>query len=154
VRLWPTTRNSVTGDRQPATPHVYDRGVIDKLAWIHIKDGRMLAARSRGKDAWFLPGGKRESGESDEQALVREVREELTVALHDMRPAGIFEAQAHGRDEGVMVRMTCFTADYTGTLRPAAEIEEMAWLTYADRDRVSLVGQQVMDWLKSRGELR
>jgi 8-oxo-dGTP pyrophosphatase MutT (NUDIX family) len=128
--------------------------MIDKLAWIHIKDGRMLAARSRGKDAYFLPGGKRESGESDEQALMREVREELTVALEDMRPAGIFEAQAHGRDEGVTVRMTCFTADYSGELRPAAEIEEIAWLTYADRDRVSLVGRQIMDWLHERGELQ
>jgi len=127
--------------------------MIDKLAWIHIKDGRMLAARSRGKDAYFLPGGKRESGESDEQALMREVREELTVALEDMRPAGIFEAQAHGREEGVIVRMTCFTADYSGELQPAAEIEEIAWLTYADRDRVSLVGRQIMDWLHERGEL-
>jgi 8-oxo-dGTP pyrophosphatase MutT (NUDIX family) len=130
--------------------------VIDKLAWIQIKDGRLLAARSCGKDVYFVPGGKREGGESDEQALTREVLEELTVAVNadSLRLLHVFEAQAHGRDEGVTVRMTCFTGDYIGSLQPAAEIEKIAWLAYADRDRVSLVMQQIMDWLHERGELQ
>ena len=129
---------------------------IDKLAWIHINDGRLLAARSRGKDAFFLPGGKRESGESDEEALIREVREELTVALNrdTLRPLHVFEAQAHGQPEGVVVRMTCFTGDYSGTLQPSAEIEEIAWLTYADRERMSLVMRNIVDWLRDRGEMQ
>ncbi|MDQ3403632.1 MAG: DNA mismatch repair protein MutT, partial [Actinomycetota bacterium] len=38
--------------------------IIDKVAWIRIERGRMLCARSRGKDAYYLPGGKREHGES------------------------------------------------------------------------------------------
>ena len=129
---------------------------IDKLAWIHINDGRLLAARSRGKDAFFLPGGKRESGESDEEALIREVREELTVSLDrdTLQPLHVFEAQAHGQPEGVVVRMTCFTGDYSGTLQPSAEIEEIAWLTSADRERMSLVTRNIVDWLRSRGEMQ
>lgn len=103
---------------------------IDKLAWIYIKDRKILSTRSKGKDAWYIPGGKRETGESDQQALIREVREELTV---DLIPATItylntFKAQAHGKPEGVFVQMTCYTADYKGELVPSAEIEEMAWL--------------------------
>lgn len=130
--------------------------MIDKLAWIHIRDGRLLAARSRGRDVYFVPGGKRESGESDEQALTREVREELSVTLaaDTLRLLGVFEAQAHGQADGVTVRMTCFTGDYNGELRPAAEIEEIAWLDHADRDRVSLVMQNIIDWLHERGELQ
>lgn len=130
--------------------------MIDKLAWIHIRDGRLLAARSRGRDVYFVPGGKRESGESDEQALAREVREELSVTLDadTLRLLGVFEAQAHGQPEGVTVRMTCFTGDYNGELRPAAEIEEIAWLNHADRDRVSLVMRNIIDWLHERGELQ
>ncbi|MFA0122432.1 NUDIX hydrolase, partial [Vibrio sp. 10N.261.48.A2] len=42
--------------------------VIDKLAWIFIKDGKLLMVRSKGKELFYLPGGKREAGESDEQA--------------------------------------------------------------------------------------
>lgn len=123
--------------------------MIDKLAWVHIEDGRVLAARSRGRDLFFLPGGKRESGESDEAALIREIREELSVELDaaTLRPVGVFEAQAHGQPEGVNVRMTCFTAAYSGALQPAAEIEEIAWLAYADRERLSLVARIIVDAL-------
>lgn len=126
--------------------------VIDKLAWIHIHDGRLLAVRSRGKDAFFLPGGKRETGESDEQALVREVEEELSVRLRPetLRPLHVFEAQAHGQPAGVLVRMTCFTGEYTGELRAAAEIEEVAWLDHRDRERMSLVTRIIVDWLREQ----
>lgn len=122
---------------------------IDKLAWVQIEHGRLLAARSRGRDLFFLPGGKRESGESDEAALIREIREELSVELDPatLRLLGVFEAQAHGQPDGVNVRMTCFTGTYSGALRPAAEIEEIAWLSYADRDRLSLVAQIIADAL-------
>jgi 8-oxo-dGTP diphosphatase len=125
---------------------------IDKLAWIHIRDRRVLGARSRGRDVYFVPGGKRENGESDAQALIREIREELSVALdaRTLRPLHVFEAQAHGKPEGTMVRMTCYTGDFEGTLQPAAEIEEVAWLTYGDRERVSLVTQIIFDWLHER----
>ena len=121
--------------------------VIDKLAWIHIKDGRLLGARSRGKDVYFIPGGKREAGESDAQALIREVQEELSVRLRPetLRPAGVFEAPAHGREEGVVVRLTCYSGDYAGEIEPAAEIDEIAWLTHDDRERMSLVTQMIVD---------
>jgi 8-oxo-dGTP diphosphatase len=128
---------------------------IDKLAWIHLVDGRLLAARSRNKDVYFIPGGKREEGESDVDALSREIREELSVELQPdtIRLLGVFEAQAHGRDEGVMVRMTCYTGEYHGKLQPAAEIEEIAWLSYADRDQLSLVAQIIADSLNEQGLL-
>jgi len=130
--------------------------LIDKLAWIRIDEGRILAARSRGRDVYFLPGGKREPGESDEEALVREVSEELSVALKrdTLRLLHVFEAQAHGKPEGVLVRMTCFTGDYDGELQPASEIEEIAWLTHADRERMSLVMQNIVDWLREQRLVR
>jgi 8-oxo-dGTP diphosphatase len=54
---------------------------IDKVAWIRLEDGKVLSTRSRGKEAYYIPGGKREPGETDVQALVREIREELDVAI-------------------------------------------------------------------------
>lgn len=128
---------------------------IDKIAWIHLVDGRVLSTRSHGRDAFYLPGGKREAGESDVETLVREIREELTVAIDPSTatPAGVFEDQAHGHAEGVRVRMSCYTASYEGTLLPASEIAELAWLGYADRFRVSPVDQQIFDHLHATGRL-
>jgi 8-oxo-dGTP diphosphatase len=48
-----------------------------------LRDGCLLAARRTEPPAlaggWELPGGKVEPGETDEEALVREIREELGV---------------------------------------------------------------------------
>ncbi|MEU9831578.1 NUDIX domain-containing protein [Streptosporangium sp. NPDC048047] len=129
--------------------------LIDKVAWIRLEDGRALSTRSRGKDVYYFPGGKREAGESDAQTLAREITEELTVTILPDTVAllGAYEAQAHGHPEGTVVRMTCYTGDYHGTLTAAAEIEEVAWLSYADRDRVSPVDRLIFDDLRAAGWL-
>lgn len=129
---------------------------VDKLAWVHLKDGKILMTRSRGKDVWYIGGGKREQGESDEEALMREVKEEFSVdmMLETIRHLGIFEAQAHGKSEGTMVRMTCYTGEYRGTLAPGAEIEELMWFTYGDRERTAPVDKIIFDWLKERGMIQ
>jgi 8-oxo-dGTP diphosphatase len=52
-----------------------------------------------------------------------------------------------------MVRMTCYTGDYRGTPAPSSEIEEVVWLSYADRDKVSTVDQLIFDDLKASGRV-
>lgn len=42
---------------------------MDKIAFIELEDGKVLETLSKGKDTWYIPGGKRIQGESDEQAL-------------------------------------------------------------------------------------
>ncbi|WP_424183921.1 NUDIX hydrolase [Actinokineospora sp. G85] len=128
---------------------------IDKIAWIRLESGKILSTRSRGKDVYYIPGGKREPGETDIQTLIREIHEELAVAIAPASAVrvGTFHAQAHGHATGVAVRMTCYSADYQGTLTPSSEIEELIWLTYADRDRVSPVDQLIFDHLHQTGQL-
>ncbi|MGW3890134.1 NUDIX hydrolase [Micromonospora chokoriensis] len=129
---------------------------IDKVAWILIEDGRVLSTRSEGEDVWYLPGGKREPGETDLETLRREVHEELSVDV-DVRGAvhiGTFTAQAHSHAAGITVRMTCYRAGYRGQLQPASEIAEMAWLGYADRHRTSAVDQIIFDHLLAEDLLR
>jgi len=123
--------------------------IIDKIAWIHIANGQILCARSKGKDTYYLPGGKREAGETDEETLAREIVEEISVQIKSETVSyfGSFEAEAQGKAEGVTVKMTCYIADFEGTLAPASEIEELSWLSYKDRDRVSVVTQIIFDKL-------
>lgn len=127
--------------------------LIDKLAWIHIQNRKILSTRSKGKDAWYIPGGKREQGETDIQALIREVKEELDV---DLLPGTIsyletFSAQAHGKPEGVFVQMTCYKGDYQGNLKPSSEIEEIKWLTSdTDPKLLSPVDIIIFTYLKEK----
>ena len=57
---------------------------INVVAAVICKDGKFLATQ-RGygefKDWWEFPGGKIEPGESPEQALCREIKEELRVKI-------------------------------------------------------------------------
>ncbi len=126
--------------------------IIDKLAWIEIRDQQILSTLSKGKTVYYLPGGKREPGESDATALIREIQEELSVDLlpESLQHLGNFEAQAHGHPEGVVVKMQCYTGDYQGELKASAEIESFAWLGYEDRSKVSPVDKIIFDWLHER----
>lgn len=128
---------------------------IDKLAWLQVVDRRVLAARTRGRPRAYLPGGKREAGESDAAALVREVREELGVELDpaSIRFAARFRAPADGQPQGVHVSLTCYRATAIGKPAPCAEIEELVWLTQADRPHCSAAGRLALDWLAQRGEI-
>ena len=128
---------------------------IDKLAWFHFRDRRVLGVRSQGNDTYYLPGGKRDQGESDHEALIREIREELSV---DLLPATIqyaatFTAQAHGKHDGVLVKVTCYFADFTGKMKADAEIEEVIWLTHYDKDKCSAAAKLILDWLKSEAHI-
>ncbi len=129
--------------------------MIDKLAWIEIKNGKILSTKSYGKEKYYIPGGKREHGESDIQALTREISEELQVQLipESIRYMGTFEAQADSHPEGILVKMTCYRAEYTGELKASAEIERMEWLSYSDLDSVSAVDKIIFKQLKEQGEL-
>ena len=125
---------------------------IDKLALIEIRDRKILETKSRGKDTWYIPGGKRESGEGDAEALIREIKEELGVAIDPATIVhyGTFEAQAHGKPEGTIVRMTCYQAKFAGELTPSAEVEIMEWFDYSKKSLTSPVDHLIFDDLKAK----
>ncbi|GAA3589644.1 NUDIX domain-containing protein [Nonomuraea rosea] len=131
-----------------------DDGMREKVAWILLRDQRVLVTRNRGRELFYFPGGKREPGESDDQTLVREIDEELQAAIDagSMVHFGTFEIPAGHPAHGPF-RMICYTAGHRGELIPSQEIEEKAWFRHADRDRVTAVDAMVFDALHERGLL-
>lgn len=129
---------------------------IDKIAYIHIKNKKVLVALSKGKDAWYIPGGKREKGETDKHALIREVKEELSVNLIEetIKHYGVFEAQAHEKPKGIMVRMTCYTAEFDGKLIPSGEIDKIDFFSYSQKFLTAPVDHLIFDDLKAKGLIK
>ena len=129
--------------------------IIDKLAWIEIVNKKILSTKSFGKNKYYIPGGKREYDETDEQALSREIKEELSVELNSdtLKFIGVFQAHAHGHSADTFVKMTCYAASYTGLLKANSEIEEIIWLSYSNKNKISEVDKLIFDFLKERNML-
>ena len=130
-----------------------NQDTIDKVSLIHIKEKKILVTLSKGKDTWYQPGGKREKGETDIQTLIRELKEELSVVIipSTIKFYGTFRAQAHGKPEGVIVQMKCYTAEFNGEPSPSQEIERFDYFPYSRKMETSAVDHLIFDDLKEKG---
>ena len=130
---------------------------IDKIAFIYIKNGKILSTLSKGKDTYYIPGGKREIDETDEETLIRECKEELSIEIkkNTIKYYGTFKAQAHGKSEGIIVKMTCYMAEFDGKLQANSEIQEMRWLDYSNLDvKISPVDKLIFKDLYDKGLIK
>jgi 8-oxo-dGTP pyrophosphatase MutT (NUDIX family) len=123
---------------------------IRKVAWLHVVDRRLLCARSHGKALYYVPGGKPEADEDDITAVIREIREELAVALipGSIADAGRVEAPADGRDDATVV-IRLFTARHAGDPAPHQEIAELRYLAAADADSASAATRIILSRLQA-----
>ena len=94
-----------------------------------IQDGDRIFATQRGygdfKDWWEFPGGKMEAGETPEQALVREIREELSADIKVGKLLHTVEwdyPQFH-------LTMHCFMCSLVADAMHLNEHEAAKWLT-------------------------
>lgn len=100
---------------------------IEVFAAIIHQDGRILATQ-RGygewKGMWEFPGGKMEAGETEEEAIVREIREELCVDIRVERKVCTVEydyPQFH-------LRMHCFWCSIACGELELKEHQSARWL--------------------------
>ena len=103
---------------------------IHKAGGIIIKDRRALVTRTEGKTTFINPGGKLEPGATVEQALFRELQEELGIEVReaDIEPFGTYFAQA-AYQEDKRLRMDVFLVkSWRGDIEPGAEIDEVRWV--------------------------
>ncbi|WP_433302977.1 NUDIX hydrolase [Actinoplanes sp. CA-030573] len=127
---------------------------IIATAWVCVRDRHVLVVRPGYTDAFYLPGGKPEEGETYAEAAAREVREEVGIVVDpaDLEPFTEIVAPAHNRPPGTVVRLICFTGGGDGQEpAAAAEIGEIAWFTAHDRRRCAPAIQLLVDELAGRG---
>jgi 8-oxo-dGTP pyrophosphatase MutT (NUDIX family) len=101
---------------------------IIKAGLCLMRSGKVLLARSEGDLHFQIPGGKIEPGETDLQALVREIKEELALSLDAEQATYLdtFAAPAAGRTN-VLVEVRLYEADITVEPQASSEIAELIW---------------------------
>ncbi len=108
---------------------------IEVVAAIIHHDGKILATQ-RGygdfKDGWEFPGGKIESGETAEQAIVREIQEELNVTIVPEKLVTTVECDY----PKFHLTMHCFLSSIKEGHVALLEHEAMKWLAKDELDSV------------------
>ena len=109
---------------------------INVVAAVIMKEGKVFATQ-RGygefKDGWEFPGGKVEAGESPEEALCREIREELEVEVNvgDLIDTIEYDYPAFH------LSMKCYACTIAGGSPHLLEHEAARWLTAVQLDSVA-----------------
>jgi 8-oxo-dGTP pyrophosphatase MutT (NUDIX family) len=105
-----------------------------------VRDGRLLLVQCTPPGEppfWVLPGGGREAGESDAEAVAREVREELGVMVD---VGAVLDDVPADPPDGTYTRWRTFACRLLGGEPVAcgndggAELTAVRWLPLADRD--------------------
>lgn len=128
---------------------------IYKSAGVLLRDRQLLVTRSKGKDFFIAPGGKRETGETAREALQRELREELQIDIDptSLETLGTFHALATGHED-VHLKMDVFIVpNWDGEITPAAEVAEVRWINSllpTDMNLGSIFHHDVIPLLKGR----
>ena len=101
---------------------------VEVVAAIIRKDERIFATQ-RGygdfKGWWEFPGGKMESGETPEEALLREIREELEIEIRIDR----FLCTVEWDYPQFHLTMHCYFCSLLGEAPHLTEHEAARWLT-------------------------
>ena len=124
--------------------------VVAALIW----DGdRFLACQRPANKArgllWEFVGGKVEPGETREQALIRECREELAITV---RVDDIFMEVTHEYPD-LTVHLTLFHAAIADVTPQMLEHNDLRWVTIQEMDELAFcpADEVILDELRRRG---
>ena len=135
----------------------YELAGIETIArGVCIQNGKVLLCRAKGGSTSYLPGGHIEFGETGQQALVREIQEEMGVAATAGTLLGVVENQfqQHGKPHAeINLVYRLFLPEST----PATAKEdwiEFEWRDLSDLDAANLLPVEMGKFLVPEVPLR
>lgn len=126
---------------------------LNVVAAIIKKDNKILATkRGYGEfiNMWEFPGGKIEANETKEEALIREIKEELDCTIKPTKFALNLEYQY----PTFYLKMSCFEAIITEGTPKLLEHNDAKWLAKDELDDVNWIPADIeaVDYLKKTME--
>lgn len=107
---------------------------LPTVGLISVFDQKILLAYSKNKEAWYLPGGKVDEGEGNVEALIREIKEELSVELDKSHIEYYchISAVAYGEYPALMMEQECYLYPLTTTFKASHEIGGLRYFSYEE----------------------
>lgn len=126
---------------------------IEVVAAVIVDNGRIFATQ-RGygdwKDWWEFPGGKIEKGENPEEALQREIREELATEINIVQLLQTVEYTY----PTFHIKMHCYICSISKGKLTLLEHEAARWLEAQELDRVNWLPADMLVMSKVKGILQ
>ena len=102
-------------------------GEIRKAGALILRNKKILIVRPKEKPYFINPGGKYEAGESDEDCLKRELKEELNVELASNKRYKDYRMDKAAHSDNSLL-LELYLAEIKGEPMPSSEIGEIEWL--------------------------
>jgi len=128
--------------------------MVNKSAAIVIKNRSVLYLRKRGFLFYILPGGKIEKGETEQEALEREIMEELQSRIKIMSKIGVIQGKGFNKslDKLETIRLSLYRARLIDKVKLSREIFDKAFIKHKNIHHYLLtpVGIRTIEFLHDK----
>ncbi|WP_209122198.1 (deoxy)nucleoside triphosphate pyrophosphohydrolase [Alkalihalobacillus sp. BA299] len=130
---------------------------IEVVGAVIINESNQILCALRSKtmsmpNHWEFPGGKIEKGENKEEALIREIDEELGCSIHVKEKI----ADTHYQNESLVVHLHTYIANIIDRIPVAREHAQLKWVSVAELNKLNWAPADLptVQWLQQNVGIR
>ena len=138
---------------------IYPNQPVVGVGAIILKDGKILLEKrlnTPGKGKWSVPGGLVELGETVDQAIIREVKEETGLNVANPRLIDIVDHIELDEDSKIKYHFIIidYLASITGGIpKAASDAEDLKWIAFSEVQAYDLTSSFRLFFKKNRLKL-